>query len=167
MHKENNLYGFFIDCLKDMMYIENYLPAACRSLAGKARATALTDAILLYAGWWQNQGEKLNEIFRLLGEQPDERRCEAVKCIMREARQLADETDTDSQTRDAALIMAIRKAGYYKIGSYESIIYLAELLENPKIAAMLASALHTEQEIQQQLKAVAMESINSGILSEG
>ncbi len=61
--------------------------------------------------------------------------------LVSEAMSVIEDTETDSFTRDAGLIIAARKAEHYEIATYETLSYYAKLLGEKEVSSELEATL--------------------------
>lgn len=141
----SKLNNFFIDSLQDIYYAEKHLEEALEKLEQKATTESLKAAFEEHRAVTKGQIVRLENIFDLIGQQPQTKTCYAIKGIIKEAEAIIKETDSDTLTRDAALIMAAQKAEHYEIATYGTLIPLARVLGYRKAADLLLETLMEEK----------------------
>jgi ferritin-like metal-binding protein YciE len=111
----NGLRSFFIESLQDIYYAEKHLVDALETLEEKATTQNLKLAFSEHRDVTLNHVRRLEEVFSLLGEDAKTRKCDAIKGIIKEADSIINETESDTLTRDAALILAAQKQNIMKL----------------------------------------------------
>ena len=151
---------FFIDSLKDIYYAEQHLVDALETLSEKATTGELKNAFTEHRGVTEGHVSRLERVFASLGEEPDTKKCYAIKGIISEADSIIDDTENDTLTRDAALIMAAQKAEHYEIATYGTLVQFAKVLGEHEAASLLEETLNEEKEADSALTAIAESFVN-------
>ncbi len=158
--KESPLHQFFLDGLKDMYYAEKALIKALKKMQESATTEELKDAFEEHQFQTQTHHSRLEKIFRLLGEDPEEKTCKAMDGLIKEADEIISSTEEGSMTRDAALIIAAQKVEHYEIASYGGLAQLAVTMKHHKVADILEKTLQEEEDTDLLLTEIAETSIN-------
>lgn len=158
--KESPLHKFFIDGLKDMYYAEKKLVEALKKMEDAATTEELKDAFEEHQFQTQTHYSRLEKIFRLLEEEPEEKTCKAMDGLIKEAEEIISNTQEGSMTRDAALIIAAQKVEHYEIASYGGLTQLAITMKHKKVADILEKTLQEEEDTDLLLTEIAETSIN-------
>ncbi|MCD8186692.1 MAG: DUF892 family protein [Rikenellaceae bacterium] len=104
--------------------------------------------------------QTVEKVFRLLEEEPKEKKCDAMRSIIKEAEKIIHKTETDSYTRDAALILAAQKAEHYEIATYGTLRIFATHMQRPDIRTELEKILDNEKRTDVTLTQIAENYIN-------
>jgi ferritin-like metal-binding protein YciE len=96
-------------------------------------ANAATSAELKYAFEFhltetETHVSRLEQVFAILGLEPESRTCEAMSGILDEGDEIISITDEGTAQRDVGLIFAGQKSEHYEIASYGGMIALAKTL---------------------------------------
>jgi ferritin-like metal-binding protein YciE len=158
--KESPLHKFFLDGLKDMLYAEKALIKALDKMYESATTEELKDAFEEHKMQTQNHYSRLEKVFKLLGETPEEKTCKAMDGLLKEADEIIASTENGSMTRDAALIIAAQKVEHYEIASYGGLAQLAITMKHRKVADILEKILQEEEDTDLLLTEIAETSIN-------
>lgn len=156
----SKLHNFFIDSLQDIYYAEKHLVDALETLREKATTESLKAAFHEHRTVTIGQVARLERVFANIGEQPQTRTCQAIRGIIKEADSIIHETDNDTITRDAALIMAAQKAEHYEIATYGSLVQIAKVLDLPAAVTLLQETLEEEKAADMALTDIAESFIN-------
>lgn len=135
---------FFIDQIKDIYWAEKHLTAALKKMKKAATSPTLAEAFANHIVESEGQIERLKTVFELLGKRPQAKKCEAMEGIVAEAEEVISDTEKDTYTRDAGLILAAQKAEHYEIATYGTLAYYAELMGETKISRELSATLKEE-----------------------
>lgn len=108
----------------------------------------------------QRHVRRLEKVFNALGQKAEGKKCEAIEGIIREAQQIIEETEEDTITRDAALIMAAQKVEHYEIATYGGLVQMAITMGQYEIAELLDRTLMEEEDTDLLLTEIAECEIN-------
>lgn len=154
-----DLKDFFIDSLKDIYWAENALVGALPKMAANASSTALKGAILEHLAVTENQVARLEDIFKILGEKAEGKKCEAMAGLLKEGDSILLETEPGA-VRDAGIIAASQKIEHYEIASYGTLAAFAKTLGENDAAKLLTQTLAEEKEADCLLNDTALNLIN-------
>jgi len=108
----------------------------------------------------EEQVRKLERVFELIGEKPQAKKCDAMAGLVEEVTGIIEETEKDTYTRDAALIMAAQKVEHYEIASYGSLAEFAKTMGHTDVVSILEEILEEEKNADQKLNDLAVGSVN-------
>jgi ferritin-like metal-binding protein YciE len=149
----------FIDSLKDIYWAENALVGALPKMAGNASSPALSSAILEHLAVTKLQVSRLEQIFDLLGEKAEGKKCEAMAGLLKEGDSILLET-VPGPVRDAGIIAASQKIEHYEIATYGTLVAFAKTLGENDAAKLLTQTLAEEKEADCVLNDVALNTVN-------
>lgn len=158
--KKSPLHKFFLDGLKDMYYAEKVLVSVLKKMQEAATTEELKDAFEEHQMQTETHRKRLEKVFMLLDEKPEEKNCPAMDGLTKEAKEIISSTEEGTMTRDAALIIAAQKVEHYEIASYGGLAQLAITMKHHKVAGILEKTLEEEEETDQILTDIAETSIN-------
>ena len=162
----NGLRTFFIDSLQDIYYAEKHLVEALETLEEKATTQNLKNAFAEHRDVTLGHVSRLEQVFSIMGEEAKTRKCEAIKGIIKEADNIIGETETDTLTRDAALILAAQKAEHYEIATYGTLATFARTLGENQVASLLHETLEEEKEADEMLTSIAESFVNEQAMQD-
>lgn len=136
---------FFIDEIKDIYWAEKHLTAGLKKMRKAATSPKLAEAFENHIRESEGQIERLKRVFELLGKTPQAKKCPAMEGLVAEAESVIADTEKDSYTRDAALILAAQKAEHYEIATYGTLQYYAQLMGEEEISRELGATLQEEE----------------------
>jgi ferritin-like metal-binding protein YciE len=168
-HEESPSYlqKFFLDQVKDMYYAEQELLKAMPEMKNAATTEELEDAIDEHMKQTQRHVKRLEKVFAMIGQKPEGKRCEAMDGLIKELKTILRETEENTMTRDAALIIAAQKIEHYEIASYGGLVALAVTLGLERAADILDKTLAEEEMTDQMLTDIAEAYINVEAEHEG
>ena len=169
-HKSNRtslLEKFFVDQLKDIYYAEQHLVKALPEMKNAASSEELEDAFENHLKQTERHVKRLEKVFKLLRQEPEGKKCEAMEGLTKEARSIISETKEGSMTRDAALIIAAQKIEHYEIATYGGLVQLAITMDLHRAAELLDKTLQEEEDTDTTLTQIAETSINVKAENEG
>ncbi len=155
----SELKDLFIDSLKDIYWAENALVGALPKMAQNATAPLLASAIKEHLEVTKNQIARLEDIFSLLGEKAEGKKCEAMAGLLKEGDSIVEET-VPGHVRDAGIIAASQKIEHYEIATYGTLCAFAKALGENDAAKLLTQTLAEEKEADKILSDAACSAIN-------
>lgn len=150
----------FIESLQDIYYAEKALTKAMPRMQAAATSPELIQAFENHLQQTQGQIQRLEQVFQLIGEDAEGKKCEAMEGLIKEAESIISDTDEGTSTRDVGLIMAAQKVEHYEIASYGSIRQLAITLGLTEAAQLLEQTLDEEKQTDLLLTDIAENSVN-------
>ena len=157
---EPMLKEFFYDSLKDIYWAEKHLTKALPKLTKAASSESLKTALTEHLEETKIQVERLEQVFELLGEKAQAKKCEAMEGLSKEADSVVEDTEDGSATRDVGIIMACQKVEHYEIATYGGLAQLAKTLQLDEIAGLLEETLTEEKAADEKLTGIAEDDIN-------
>jgi ferritin-like metal-binding protein YciE len=154
-----SLMDLYIDELKDLYNAENQLLKALPRMARKAASPDLKAAFEEHLGQTEGQVNRLEKIFKRLGEKPTGKTCKAMKGLVEEGKEIIDEEGEES-VLDAALIGAAQKVEHYEIAGYGTARTFASMLGEEDAVELLQQTLDEEGETNKKLTALAESFVN-------
>ena len=151
---------FFLDELKDIYWAEQHLHEALQELQQAATSRKLAGAFSKHIKDTEWQIKSVEKVFGMLNEEPKAKKCDAMAGIIKEAEKVIKDTEKDSYTRDAGLILAAQKAEHYEIATYGTLRIFANHMQRPDIRQELEKILENEKETDVTLTVIAENYIN-------
>jgi ferritin-like metal-binding protein YciE len=158
---------FFLDALKDIYWAEKHLTKALPKMAKSATTEELKEAFENHLTQTEEHVSRLEQVFEVLGEKAQAKKCEAMEGLVKEADSIIEETDKGTLTRDVALIMAAQKVEHYEIATYGGLVTLAGTYGLTEAAELLQMTLDEEKETDENLTYIAENSVNHEAGQEG
>lgn len=154
------LMELFVDCVKDIYWAENHLVKSLPKMQKAATSTELSTAIGEHLEETKVHVERLEQVFELLGEKVQAKKCDAMEGLSKEGEGIVESTEEGTATRDVGIILASQKIEHYEIATYGGIHQLAITLGLNDVAEILAQTLAEEKAADQKLTDVAENSVN-------
>lgn len=158
--KDSLLLDFFIDEIRDIYWAEKHLAKALPKMGNKATTKELAQAFADHLIETEGHVTRLEEVFELLDRKAQAKKCEAMQGILEEADTIIGDTESDTMTRDAGLILAAQKAEHYEIATYGGLITLATTLGLPRVAEILRQTIGEEKAADEKLTQIAESRVN-------
>ena len=156
----SKLREFFIDQLQDILWAEKKLVKALEKMKDAATTIRLKESFNDHLKETKQHVERLNDIFALINETADDKKCKAMAGIVDEGEDIIDDTDKGTAQRDVGLIFAAQKAEHYEIATYGGLATLARTLGYNQVADILEKTLMEEKQADEMLTYIAENGIN-------
>lgn len=156
----SKLMEFFINELKDLLWAEKELVDTLPEMADAATSEELRNAFEMHLSETENHVTRLEQIFGVLGLEPESRKCDAMAGIVDEGDEIISATEEGTAQRDVGLIFAGQKAEHYEIASYGGMIALAKTLGYSDVADLLVLTLDEEKTADAKLTEIAENQAN-------
>ena len=156
----SKLKEFFIDQLEDIYWAEKKLVKTLPKLEEAATTQQLKNAFSNHLRQTQQHVTRLENVFNMIGEDADAKKCPAMAGIVDEGEEIIDDTDSGSAHRDVGLIFAGQKAEHYEIATYGGLVQLAKTLGYDEAANLMGQTLSEEKEADATLTQIAENNIN-------
>ena len=145
-----------VEQLKDILHAEKQLTKALPKMAQAARFDRLRELFETHLVETENQIERLNECFSLLGETARPKPCKGMAGIVEEGQEVIKEGEKmEDAAADLALIGAAQRVEHYEISGYTTARNLAQQLRHSAVVALLNKSLAEEENADQLLNQVA------------
>lgn len=139
-----NLHELFIDEMKDMYYAEKVIVKELPGMAKKASSPDLKKAFEDHLEETEEHVTRLEKAFKSLDVTARGKKCEAIDGIIKEAKEMLKEAETDN-VRDALLIVSAQKVEHYEICSYGTLCAMAELMKHTEALNLFKETLNEEE----------------------
>ncbi|RYD90232.1 MAG: DUF892 family protein [Sphingobacteriales bacterium] len=156
----SKLMEFFVNELKDLLWAERELIDTLPEMAEAATSQELKTAFTNHLNETAGHVDRLEQIFGILGLEPDTTKCDAMAGIVEEGDEIISMTEEGTAQRDVGLIFAGQKAEHYEIASYGGMVSLAKTLGYYEIAEILVLTLEEEKMADALLTEIAENHVN-------
>lgn len=160
-----SLRSLFISELKDLYSAETQLLDALPKMANAATHNELKTAFRDHLEETRGQVDRLERVFRQLGETPGGETCEAMKGLIKEGEEIIGE-EGNSDVKDAALIAAAQRVEHYEIAGYGTVVTYAKKLDLDDVADLLGKTLDQEKSADSKLNKLATGGVFAGGINE-
>jgi ferritin-like metal-binding protein YciE len=157
--QENGLQELLIEELRDIYNAEGQLLKALPKMAKSAQSERLKEAFERHLEETEQQIDRLERAFELLGEPVKGKKCQAMEGLIAEGKEIMEE-HSESAMLDAALICAAQKVEHYEIASYGTVCTWADLLGLDEVSDLLKETLDEEKTTDESLTEIAESEIN-------
>lgn len=156
----------FLEEIKDIYWAEKHLVKALPKMSKGATSEVLATAIEKHLEETKEHVSRLEEVFKLMGEKPQAKKCDAMDGLVKEAESILEDTDSDTMVRDAGIIIASQKVEHYEIASYGSLVALADKMGLKDASKLLSLTLQEEKITDSNLTELALSEINEEAATE-
>lgn len=164
--QNSEFHQFFVEELRDIYGAELSLVKALPKMQDASTSEELAAAFYKHAADTKLHIENLERIFDLLDEESDSKKCKAMEGLIEEAEAIISDTEKNSYTRDAALILAAQKVEHYEIATYGTLKTFARNMGHGEVASLLERTLSNERMTDETLTEIAEDFINSQAATE-
>lgn len=162
----DKLKELFVDGLKDIYWAEKHLAKALTKMSKNATSEELKSAFELHTTQTEEHASTLEQVFEIVGEKAQAKKCAAMEGLIEEAEEIIDSTDKGTMVRDCGLIMAAQKVEHYEMASYGTLRNIARTLGYEDAAALLQQTLDQEGETDHLLTELAETYVNEEASAE-
>lgn len=155
----DQLKDFMIDGLKDLYWAEKALVKNLPKMAKNATSPHLKTAVNDHLDETKGQVKRLEAAFKALKLKPQAVKCEAMNGLLKEAKEIMEETEPGA-VRDSGIIAAAQKVEHYEIASYGTLATYAKLLGEKEVMKLLLETLKEEKTCDKDLTKLAKNEIN-------
>lgn len=159
MSKLKNLEDLFHHQLKDIYSAEKQLINALPTMKEKASNDDLKQAFADHLEETKEQKKRLDEIAELLDLDLTGETCNAMKGLIKEAKEFISE-DASKEVRDAGIIADAQRIEHYEISAYGTAVQFAKGLHKNDITKKLQKTLDEESSADEKLNKLAVDNIN-------
>lgn len=145
-----------VDELRDILHAEKQLTKALPKMASAARFDRLRELFEQHLLETEQQIERLNECFSLLGETARAKACKGMMGLVEEGQEVMKKAESkEDAAADLALIGAAQRVEHYEMSAYTTAKSLAQQLRHSAVVALLSQSLAEEENADQLLNQVA------------
>jgi ferritin-like metal-binding protein YciE len=141
--------------LRDIYDAENKLKRALERMAKKAPDQQLSQGFEQHRRETQDQLQRLEEIFQLLGRKPRREPCAGINGLIEEFSEFVKEEEPSEEVLNLFIIGAALKVEHYEIVAYQSLMRLAGRAGLTEAVDLLAQNLLEEQQTAERLERLA------------
>lgn len=141
---DKTLNALLVHTVKDVYFAENAILKALPKMAKAAKEPALKKAFETHLAQTEEHVARLESVFKLLDLKAEGVPCEAIKGILKEGDEVADEF-AGGAALDAGLIAAAQAVEHYEISRYGALNAWATELGLSEIAGLLRKTLGEEE----------------------
>lgn len=157
--KLDNLECLLHEQIKDLYDAEDQLTSALPKMAEAAHSPRLKQAFQTHLEETRQHKRRLEEVFRLLGKEPEAMTCEAMKGLISEGDEVIG-MEGEPEVKDAALIAAAQRVEHYEIAGYGCVRAFAHRLGHTQVVTLLQETLDEEAHADELLTEIAESYIN-------
>lgn len=151
--------NLFTHTLQDIYYAEKQILKALPEMEQKASNPQLKSAFKSHLEETKTHVKRLEDVFRMSGQDPKGVECPAIDGIIEEANDVAGDVD-DKQVLDAALAAAAQAVEHYEMSRYGTLAAWAKQMGRGDCARIFESTLKEEKAADAKLTTIAESQLN-------
>ncbi len=149
----------FHDTLKDVYFAENKIVATLPKMHDAAKSKQLKDAFTKHLAETKVHVQRLEEVFKIIGQKPEQKTCDAIMGIVKEGAEIIEDYQ-GAPALDAGLLAAAQAVEHYEMSRYGTLRTWALELGRKDAAKLLQTTLDEEQATDLALTAIATKVVN-------
>jgi ferritin-like metal-binding protein YciE len=149
----------FVHTLQDIYYAENEILKSLPKMIERTSNPQLKQAFQTHLGETEKQVRRVEDVFRMHGNDPKGVSCPAIDGIIKEANELIAEVE-DKEVCDAAILAAAQAVEHYEITRYGTLVAWAKQLGRNDSANLLHQNLVEEKATDEKLSKLAESYVN-------
>jgi ferritin-like metal-binding protein YciE len=150
----DSLEKMFVSELKDLYSAETQITKALPKMVKAASSSELRTALENHLRETEEQVQRLEQIFEMIGESPKGKTCEGMKGIIEEGERTMHDAK-EGPVRDEALIAGAQRVEHYEMAAYGTVRTFAERLGKQQMAQLLERTLEEEKAADKKLTDVS------------
>jgi ferritin-like metal-binding protein YciE len=162
----DSLHGLFLEELKDIYNAENQLTKALPRMAKAAESPELQQAFTNHLKETEGHVQRLQRIFKELGEEPKGKRCKGMQGLVEESKEMMEKPG-EPAVIDAALIAGAQRVEHYEIAAYGCLRTYAQLLGMENAVKLLEQTLAEEEAADKKLTEIGEGGVNNQAAAAG
>jgi len=149
----------FHDTLKDIYYAEKKILSALPKMAKAAQNEDLRAAFEKHKTETEGQIDRLEQVFQLIEEKPQGKKCAAIEGILEEGQEIIKEYK-GSPALDAGMLAAAQAVEHYEMSRYGTLKTWAGELGHADAVKLLDATLQEEKKTDAVLTQIAETAVN-------
>lgn len=149
-----SLKTLLVEQLEDIYSAETQLIEALYDMEADVNDLELKQAFADHLEETKQHKERLDDIFSILGKEPSEKTCKAMRGLIKEAKEMSGHRGIPA-VQDAGIIAAAQRIEHYEISVYGTVRTLAERVGEGRIAELLQQTLDEEFAADKRLTRIA------------
>lgn len=149
----------FLHQLQDMYTAEKMILQTLPTMSKSVESGDLKEALDTHLGETKNHVQRLEKVFKAIGEKPKGVKCQAIEGIFGEAKEQMGEIKSEAVC-DAAIIASAQAVEHYEITRYGTLLAWAKELGHTDAAKLLKETLEEEKHADKVLTKVAEQKVN-------
>lgn len=158
-----SLQDLFLEQLKDVYDAEHRILEALPTMSEAATSTKLAAAFNKHQTQTETHVTRLEQVFEMMGLEPERKSCDAIKGLISEAEEVMDEAE--GTVLDAGLVASAQAVEHYEMARYGTLKAWAETLGMTQAVKLFDATLKEEMKTDEDLTTLAESSINTAAFS--
>jgi len=163
----NNSTEKFFHGLADIYDAENQFLKGQQEMLQNATDPNLQQMIQQHIQQTQFQIQNLDQVFSVMGQQPQRMTCDGAKGIVTEGQKVIKETKNNPALCDCAIAAAADKVEHYEIASYRALIQEAQFMGQQQVMSLLQQNLEQEESTSRLIESSTPQLLQNAMQAEG
>ncbi len=151
-----NLHEFQLEALREIYDAELQAGEALPRMARATSSPDLRKAFEDHANVTRRQVQRLEDLFRSMGVEPERKESKAMRGLASEAGEFISRDEMDPEFRDAALNAAEQKVEHFEAAAYNAAAEMAEATGEKQAARVLRQILREEEGMSRKLSQISL-----------
>jgi len=164
--KVNSLRQLYVEELKDAYDGENQIVKALPKIIKAASTPKLREALETHLNQTKGHVQRLEQIFKSLGEPAKAKKCDGLRGILDEGEKTISNGEQGA-VLDAGLIAGAQRVEHYEMAAYGSLKTWAAELGDDQAAQLLEETLNEEKQADKKLTEIATATVNAEAFRAG
>jgi ferritin-like metal-binding protein YciE len=152
----NSIEKLFLEELSDLYSAEHQITKALPKMTKSATSNQLRSAFEHHLRETEGHVQRLEQVFRALGEKPSSKTCEGMKGVIEEGERMLKSAD-EGEMRDLALISSAQRVEHYEMAAYGTVSTYAEQLGKHQVVQLLEQTLEEEKAADKKLTEISQQ----------
>lgn len=152
----NSIEKLFLEQLSDLYSAEHQITKALPKIAKVASSNQLQNAFEHHLRETEGHVQRLEQVFRAVGEKPSSKTCEGMKGVLDEGERML-KSAAEGGVRDLALISAAQRVEHYEMAAYGTVRTYAERLGKQQVVQLLEQTLEEEKAADKKLTEISQQ----------
>ena len=157
--ERESLQKLYLEQLRDLYSAEEQILEALPKMADAANDPVLKGAFREHLEQTRQHVQRLEQIFRSAGKEPERETCDGIKGLLKEGSEML-KMRGEPEAKDAGLIAAAQRVEHYEMAVYGTIRNYAQSLGRNEFADLLQRTLNEEGEADKKLTQIAERKVN-------
>lgn len=161
--KNSVFYKFFLNFIQDMYDGEHQIIESLPTMIKESTNEELKNGLTEHLSETKEQVNRLNQVFKFLGETPKRKKCKGIEGIIEAGKSVIKEPGLTPAVKDCFIIITAQQIEHFEIASYGSAIALvdhmksvsSEKIEFKEIANLLNDTIKEEGNADKKLTKIA------------
>lgn len=140
--------------LSDMLSAEQMIEQTLNKQQGEVHHQDIKQALRMHAEQTRQHIQNLQQVFQILGVQPQKMTCYGIQGLKQELDSIKDQKPSPD-VLDLAVLGADEKVEHYEIASYTMLLEVARLMGEQQVVNLLEQNMRQEEEMARRIQSIS------------